>query len=55
MPGADSPRTPTPEQLEDFEERAAIREYLGNMPREEAERLAARDVGLDIVPARSLK
>ena len=32
---------PTPEQLEDFEERAAIREYLGNMSREEAERLAA--------------
>jgi len=41
---------PTPEQLEDFEERAAIREYLGNMSREEAERLAAQDVGLDKVP-----
>jgi t-SNARE complex subunit (syntaxin) len=30
----------TEEELEDFEERAAIMEYNGNMPRKEAERKA---------------
>jgi hypothetical protein len=33
-----------PDLLHDYEERAAIREYDGNMPRAEAERLAAADV-----------
>jgi hypothetical protein len=31
-------------QLEDYEERAAIMEYDGNMPREQAERLAKMDM-----------
>ena len=33
-----------PDLLHDYEERAAIREFDGNMPRAEAERLAAADV-----------
>lgn len=32
------------EERELFEERAAIREYLGGLPRDEAERLALADV-----------
>lgn len=40
----------TPEQLEDYEERAAIREYMGNMSREEAERLALEDVRTSVRP-----
>lgn len=40
--------TPTPPMSEEetalFEERAAIREYMGNTPRAEAERLAREDV-----------
>lgn len=39
---------PTPPMSEEesalFEERAAIREYMGNTPRVEAERLAREDV-----------
>lgn len=34
----------TPEQKELYEERAAIMEFCGNMPREEAERKAYEDV-----------
>jgi len=34
----------TPEQREDWEERAAIMEYDGAMSREDAERLALEDV-----------
>lgn len=34
----------TPAEREDFEERAAIMEYLGNVPRPEAERMALEDV-----------
>jgi len=33
-----------PDEKERFEERAAIREYLGGFTREEAERLALEDV-----------
>ena len=33
--------TPTPDQREDYEERAAILEFEANLPRPEAERLAA--------------
>lgn len=33
--------SPTPEQLADYEERAAILEYDAGLSREEAERLAA--------------
>ena len=32
------------EESEEFEERAAIREYLGGFPRREAERLAREDI-----------
>ena len=34
----------------EFQERAAIREYDGNMPREEAERLTRIDFGLETEP-----
>lgn len=34
------------ERLEEFEERAAIREYDGGLPRGEAERAALRDLGI---------
>jgi hypothetical protein len=34
----------TPAELEDFAERAAIIEYLGNVPRAEAERQAMAEV-----------
>ena len=33
--------TPTPAQREDYEERAGILEFMANLPRPEAERLAA--------------
>lgn len=32
------------DEVETFEERAAIREYLGGLPRDEAERLARLEV-----------
>jgi hypothetical protein len=34
----------TAEQIEDFEERAAIMEFCGGLPRDEAERLARQGV-----------
>ena len=36
----------TPEQREYFEERAAIREFDGGIPRAEAERLAMQDLAV---------
>lgn len=37
----------TPEEREFFEERAAIREFDGRMPRREAERLAFHDLAAE--------
>lgn len=39
-----TPRDLTPDERSDFEERAAIREFMGRIPRAEAERLALEDV-----------
>lgn len=36
-----------PDRREELEERAAIREFDGGLPRTEAERAALRDLGLD--------
>lgn len=38
------PPTTTPLQRESFEERAAIKEYSGNLPREQSEREAFYEV-----------
>jgi len=38
------PEQMTPDEQEYFEERAAIREFDGIMPRKEAERLACLDI-----------
>lgn len=39
-----TPRKPTAEQLDNYEERAAIMEYCGNLTREDAERKAWEEV-----------
>ena len=40
------PPNASKQQREEFEERAAIKEYLANMPREQAEREAFNEVFL---------
>jgi hypothetical protein len=39
-----NPHFLSPRKLEEFEERAAIMEFCGNLPREEAERRALEEV-----------